>query len=206
MKTNIPTRQLPLGAGHGAPLPYDSLVEYVESTGAQYVDTGIYADPTTRVVADMEFTDASFTQTVGTKSTRNSGGGSFAMRLRAGVTWLLLSYGVNGAQCDTLRHTFRLNGSGKSYVDAYGSNAKTSYAIDPVNQTLCWFAYRGSGSTIESWARLRLYSMSISESDSLVRDLVPCRVGSAGALYDRVSGTLYYSATSTPLIPGHDLP
>lgn len=45
-----------------------------------------------------------------------------------------------------------------------------------------------------------------SANDAPARDLAPCRVGSAGALYDRVSGDVLYSATSTPLIPGPDLP
>ena len=40
----IAAAQIFLGRGGGAKLPYDAEVEYLESTGTQYIDTGVIAD------------------------------------------------------------------------------------------------------------------------------------------------------------------
>lgn len=191
MKTNIPTRQHPLGAGRR--IPYDALCEYVESTGAQYVLLGPVK--TGRFSVDLSATVTSgaarYDMFFGTASI--AGGG---------LTDRLICY--NDAQAYARYSLFRGNAYARENI-AYPTLTKTRQPFG-LSQTMDLFLFH-SPSFAAYDARCRLRSFALWDAlDNLALDLAPCRVGSAGALYDRVSGTLYYSATSTALIPGPDLP
>lgn len=207
----IPTALHPLGR-RAPPLPYDALVEYVESTGAQRINTGIIARPKT--VSDITF------RWVGNPSgdeiilgARNNSlsaprfillmtNASKARQIGAGANWLTSgNYVMNTdynavTSFDNGRQTQNLDG--KIII-------KGNKALDNLGINLYLFAINTTG-IFGGYAKARVYSCKIYQDDVLVRDFAPCRVGTAGALYDRVSGTLYYSATSTALIPGPDLP
>ena len=201
-RSHIPTRQLPLGAGHGAPLPYDALVEYVESTGAQYVDTR--AEPTSDIVVET-----SFMRSVAVSGTAIFGKASFdggtVLRLYSDV---FQRAGYNAAHStsvpvDTNWHVVRSSAT-ETIVDGVSMSGKFTGNFAP--GSLFIFAQRASMSAANVLSKSRISYFRLYMLGTLALDLAPCRVGSAGALYDRVSGTLYYSATSTALIPGPDLP
>ena len=198
---NIPTRQLPLGAGLGAPLPYDALVEYVRSHGDPYVRTGIVPSNATRW--DMRFsldtTNAKMGVDVAEKRLRVIGsGGVFSASIR-GVSSYSDSWRtgqtVNEISFDLPNKLVSVNGTTRTFSGSYVSNDLPLLLLGS-----------STGATSADARASTLYWCKIYESGVLVRDLAPCRVGTAGALYDRVSGTLFYSATSTALIPGPDLP
>lgn len=188
---NIPTRQLPLGEGRR--IPYDALCEYVESSGAQRVLLG-------PVKTGRFSVDLSATVTSGAKrydmffGTANIAGG--------GLTDRLVCY--NDAQAYTRFSLFRGNAYARENI-AYPTLTKTRIPFG-LSQTMDLYLFH-SPSFAAYDARCRLRSFALWDAqDNLVLDLAPVRVGTAGALYDRVSGTLYRSAASTALNPGSDLP
>lgn len=189
---NIPTRQLPLGAGHGAPLPYDSLVEYVESTGAQVVNAGIgyFAD----FEVDIRLRESVPNRALGINAT------NCLQRIKQQSPYWRFSTG--GTNTDTNvriveRHVMAWK-SGKIMADGAVLVSKAKPYSTGAFQL---FGASGTGYPNMIYG-CRLYDA----SGVLLRDLAPCRVGTAGALYDRVSGDVLLSATSTDLIPGPDLP
>ena len=183
------------------PLPYNALVEYVESTGSQYVNTGLSMASgafEAGVDFDSEYTDNSFA--VGVMGDATSGTTAqkrLAFYHVANNTNYIIDRGTAGS---------RIVGSG--YVVDTG---KLSYAIvlnSAKNILIC--RANGGSATYPLRGRVRYFKLWDS-TDTLVRDFVPVRVGTAGYLYDRANPTggplgngLYGSATGTPLVAGPD--
>ena len=214
---NIPTRQHPLGAGHGAPLPYDALVEYVESTGAQYVDTGIAPTPTLSLDCSGYFPNTVPGPRFGSRASAASECIYVVGVTHDGSDVARFSLGLGGTGVELQRYAapkplrrFILDAAAKSASLAYADG--TIGALSFVQQAFAGtypiylLAVNLAGTASYSITGTMLSACRILDGSTLVRDLVPCRVGTAGALYDRVSGAVFRSATSTDLIPGPDLP
>ena len=203
---NIPTRQLPLGAGRR--IPYDALVEYVESngtgTGTAVVDTGYYpCDATTVYVDTLATADAMADFECAYVSEVD------AFRLGAAANYGMFWDCGSGAGrwritiASPTSNWWRGLRLRVSAGNRYLSEATTGYSV---SASVVSFARKTRPLRMVARTGTRFYSGRIAESSVLIHDFTPCRVGTAGALYDRVSGTLFYSATSSPLIPGPDLP
>ena len=211
----IPTALHPFGA-RPSPLPYDALVEYVESDGTQYVDTGILPTPTTLI--DLDFMPQNNgVRPFGSDDLRGGvyrrfwvavGGSGTNLQYNASTNSSNILASNGGASILGVRTA--IVAAGKS-LTAFGSTRTApswTIATDNGCSVGLFAGHRFLSDGLETWdvmASMRLYSCSIYADSVLRRDFAPCRVGTAGALYDRVSGTLYYSATSTSLIPGPDL-
>ena len=172
------------------PLPYDAEVEYVESTGAQYVDTGL---------------------------TIKEGSIAFSFEAVGSNT----NAAFLGQQVALPRLLGWLNSSSSAYVDLGASSARVTFDDAMPDMILAKTALRANAGadyypiylftsrtasgerTPRAKARCR-YCQFWDAQGVLVRDYVPVRVGTAGALYDRVTGTVFRSATSTPLVAGPD--
>ena len=202
----IPTRMMPMGAWRKSapPLPYDAEVEYVKSDGTQWTDTGIVATGATTTTLDARMIST---------ATRNSGffgayssGRAYYLYLDASGVFQFGfgAYKNSSNSSNTRRHVFELDDY-QFLVDGTvaGTTSRNAFSTP---WTLAMFKTRSSASAFYAAPPVEVYGCQISQSGTLARDFIPVRVGTAGALYDRVSGTLYYSATSTALIPGPDLP
>ena len=62
--------------------------------------------------------------------------------------------------------------------------------------------YDGTG--FENWSG-RFYACQIWDGQTLVRDFVPCRIGTTGYLYDRVSQTLFSNIGTGDFVLGPDV-
>lgn len=195
------------------PLPYDARVEYVESTGAQWVDTGInafdwpYLEITCKV--NGTYNNGSRFGMIGNSDRLNHWQG-IAPKGTEGVYFR--GYDVNittiseSATNDFITLIFdgpnRMAYAGQSSASLLGSGQKAGSRYG-----IC--AYIGNVSPIA----MSIASVKIGTSGAnLLFDAIPVRVGNTGYLYDRVnpaggpSGNgLHGSATSTPLIAGPDI-
>lgn len=197
------------GWSDGSELPYDAEVEYLESTGTQYIDLGFYPNSTTKMEVDGQFTKdvSTNSNTCGSNSTSGSGLKSFSIQYRStGSVLMIGGYGVNNTVSDLKRHLFVLNGYGKSYIDSYGSNAANTFDNGQVNQTMVWFAYKGNTQTIERWANFRVYSIKVTQDGEVLRDLIPVRKNGIGHLFDRISNTLFGNLGTGSFLYGGDIP
>lgn len=201
----IPTRMMPMGVWRQSapPLPYDALVEYVESRTDLWgggISTGIVPDSETKIEIEFEYL-------VGPDQQQIYRAGSLAVAFgnklyvsqgqlqtlydgtQAKVTDPAVFYGRHHLVCGPFGQVPVLDGTRLGF-----DNAPRRFVS---NNGLALFHDRQNS---------RLYCCRLWQNGVLLRDFAPCRVGAAGALYDRVSGAVYYPATSTALIPGPDMP
>lgn len=212
----------------GAKLPYDAEVEYLESTGTQYIETGIYATLDTRVVARVAQSQIANDNAVISMDNGAANNASFTLEYyyqaevavsRLGWT---LSIDSTSAQYRTeivdtagVWHTIAASRDGIVFdgVTYDRRHAGTSVAfLGPY--PLIMFAYGRRGMPI-IYAQMRLAYCEIYNQSTLVRDFIPVRVGSGssavGYLYDRANPTggplengLYPNAGTGAFVIGPD--
>ena len=205
----------------GAPLPYDAEVEYLESTGTQYIQTDY--TPTIfhnfkAVAAMMDLGDAQFASSLGTART-TTGGGMIPLMIRDGSVscWHDLNFADIGGYAGEV-HTITselLQAIG--YPDYwsyywYDSGRIITMSYHKKSDSVVWlgkmtiFACSYNNGNVDRLSKSRFYSFSATDvnSDELVVDLSPVRKGTVGFIYDRVSGQLFHNQGTGAFIIGPD--
>ena len=192
-------------ASAGALPPEYRAVEYVESTGSQGVNTKVVPSSTTRVVANLAFTETPTALACCGYSDK------FVFGADASGWYANLGSTVRpDASFDLERHTFDVvSGSQKFDGIEFGTGAacSTGSADHPEwGQTLYLFGSRQVWlEKIQYPMKARIYSSQIYSGETLVRDFIPCyliadetKVG----FYDVVGDAFY---TASGLIKGEDV-
>lgn len=188
-------------------LPYNTEVSYIEATGTQWIDTGLVIEPGMRMDVDMmvvnwDATTYSLTGAGGIRFTFGKGySGSSG---NAGANAGRLYFGLGSQNLPTTTALSGLAGARHMYsVDAGTATAwldgTTSWSLSSagtistgVNHILLFAQSTGTGGTqVRGQQAARLYGAKFTVNGVLVRDFVPVSIGVEGALYDRVSGTLF---------------
>lgn len=187
----------------GAKLPYDvEEVEYLESTGTQWIDTGII--PTIDTICDIDCMSITFVGwggIVGSCTSDNSAdsyyfrqsgavsvkGYSATVDGKSNVNQILVDDGVK-ASCHLSKDTFEVNGTIKTL-------GATAFSVSPSLPMFMFAVNLGGSPWIYRLFKGRVFSCKIYNGNILVRDFIPVRFTnelghSEGAMYDRVSGEL----------------
>ena len=191
------------------PLPQGyTAVEYVESDGTQYLDTGYKVSNQARVICDCQFTRTDVAQRNGL----NDGSTVFLWGIESAFS---LHFGSivdkdwntredTGIAGDTARHTFDLRPGAQWFDDKrYGTNAYN----DNSSATM-WLFGGHEGSKMNYACSERIYSCQIYEGNGLKRNYVPVQDASGKAgLYDCVANTFVPASAGTlasgsPLVLG----
>lgn len=171
-------------------------VEYIQSSGTQYIDTGFQPNQNTRVVADANVT--TITQYMSVFGASDSAGGSDAVvPVYDGSSSGAYFWGNSSASFSTSgnagRHVVDANKNNLS-IDGVqkASAAATSFVCD---HSLYLFAYNAAGDAGNKCS-MQLYSCQIYDNGTLVRDFVPCYRTSdnVAGLYDTAQGAFYTNA------------
>lgn len=209
----------------GGPLPSAARLEYLESTGTQWIDTGTsmkYGD-----VFEFDFTITNLTS-----SGNYQGGYILASLIPNGARTYALgwyqhnTYGRHFLFCFTddssSYTTFPTPDSGVRYKvtcrAARGNMAMTvngTTYVDTANNTevnglLTVFARAtaasgGKVTTVNAMSKLKLYSLKHYRGGVLIHDYIPVRVGSVGYLYESVSGELLSNIGTGDFVLGPDV-
>ena len=200
----------------GKRLPYDAEVEYLESTGTQWIDTGLICDQNTDIVFSGR------TRTV-TTSTAFFFGTRVAFRERAfsaclaydATTTLIrtqVGFGSFNGQNYLPRipsdSDFVISNSGTTWSLTVGGQttqvaATTSAFTTPTTALL--FRMSNNGTPDDRSFSGAIYSVKLYQSGVLVRDFIPVRKGDVGYLYDRVSGRLFGNDGTGDFVLGPDV-
>ena len=184
---NFTKRNLPAGY---------TQVEYIQSSGTQYIDTGFKPNQDTRLMVDMEVLTGTTSFLFGARanSSANSSSNSFSMPQISGTS-LRADYGATETaiaisptqrlSIDMNRNTTTVNGNS---VTAAAQTFTGSYS-------LVLFSANTAGTVNSTKTVAKLYSCRIYDNGTPVRDYVPCTnsAGTAG-LYDLVNGVFYTNA------------
>ena len=169
-------------------------VEYIQSTGTQYIDTGIVMTSNIRTDVDFQITQilSSHNPIVASFDDNPQNGFVFAQRSNGNFAF---AYGAgwNSTEvtADLLRHTASINNSSGCSLD--GTTLVTPSSITKSLNS-------GINITIFSWGNTRgyskIYSCQIYNSGTLVRDFQPIKITSTGeyCLLDEVEHKVYHNA------------
>lgn len=189
-------------------VPYQR-VEYLESTGdGEYIQTPIKTVRDSRFVIDAEFvsTSVNYYYILGDKI------GTSVYRVVLGIGKSRNQY---YSQCgngtgyvyfgtvNTSRHVFDIQNGAQSGQTILLDDTQytSSYALSSDSQTgLSLFGYNTSVGAI------KIYELKVYESNVLVLDYVPVRVGSVGYMHDKVSGQLFGNSGTGDFVIGPDMP
>lgn len=173
---------------YGKPVPYDAKVEYLKSTGKQWIDTGINPMTAPSAIADIEIMSAGSFDLWG--NGLNDSNGNFICNVQ---NYELKWYRYGSYE----PHNFGLIGKGRHVITTDqrlivdGSliyQSSYTYTHDSRQKNIWIFKASRNAS---SPAYMKLYSFKLYDAGELVRDYIPVRVGTTGYLYDKVSGKLF---------------
>lgn len=195
------------------PVPYDSRIEYLESTGTQYIDIGY--TPTTSTILIMEACLTSLQNNITMVGLYREK--TYVQRFHIGTYQNQWHFGVSSNSAsnkwknftggiDTNKHTFEIRASGYCAVDS-ATNQITVNNSRAYSMRIFVFARNVyvSSITIDQYASMKLYGMKIYEGSTLMHEYIPCRVGQVGYLYDKVTKALLGNSGSGSFTLGSDI-
>ena len=192
------------------PLPYDAEVEYLATTGTQYIRTGVVPNGLNVFkFAAMIPIQGGSDRAVFAVDSGAAGRDGVSVSIYNNNT--IFGY-KNGytivAQPPFTKKSYVIDG-GEFYIDGT-LVADRGTARCENNNEIVLFAWNRNGSVLQVSGEVRIYNFkAYDENNDLIRDFVPVRFtnelgNSEGAMYDRVSGQLFGNAGSGVFTIGPD--
>lgn len=173
-------------------------LEYIESTGTQYIDTGYIPKSNTEIIIDAELTQAEANVTMaGSHYLANAS--TISKRFHVGTYQSKWHFGVGNNSSwynfpspapDTKRHIFRILADGNCYVDDKTHKLSPGTTVSDVSVGLfCVHGYIPSSNTHSYYqnAKAKIYRVTMKEGGVVVMDLVPVYCNGECYLLDLVS-------------------
>ena len=168
-------------------------VEYIESSGTQYIDTGIMPNTNTSISVDFKMESSAASQFVygcRTSSYTNnfillisSANSSF----RSGFGSELLSFSISDL-------TSRYKAFHSKEKCQIGTNELVHSGADFTSTLPMYLFCANEDGTAKYFSSMKLYTCKIYDGENLVRDYVPCKNGDVIGLYDIANDTFYENA------------
>lgn len=198
-------------------LPYDSRVEYLQSSGTQYIDTGVQGRDGLDFAYRASFSTVTAANGIGGEFENESTtyiGRSFYLGLIRSNGYFAYHYDGTSAPIQVQQvqanRVYDITGhfySGSQYmtVDGVREGDGTRVGAFVSSRTLYLFSINFTPPTP---GMCRLYNFSLSSYGQVLRDMIPVRVGSGssavGYMFDRVSGNLFGNAGTGAFTIGPD--
>ena len=194
----------------GKRLPYDAEVEYLESTGTQWIDTGVNG------YLDFDYDIKFLIPTPVSSNYYNSFFGAWDSIIKKNRQYFFtnsaaqsfyVGYGqdiqLNMGQCpqNEIAH-FRKDGN----TLQLNTNKKTVAYSEPyeLDRTLFLFATNRGTAINRAFSGTRIYSFELSLGGEMILDIIPVCKGNIGYMYDRVSGQFLGNAGTGDFVIGPD--
>lgn len=194
--------------------PYDAELEYLECTGTQYIDL-LFKPSTNKVTVQTEVCITNISQDstiVGTVDENSnvlrfypigfsnkkfyscsfSGSWNSSYSLNSSVVTADTFYTVQSTIYDTV--TLSVNQSTLTQARSEGFNSSKSLFLFARNEV-----------NIGHFAKCKMKYLKIYESDVLIMDLIPVRIGQTGYMYDKISRQLFGNSGTGTFVLGNDI-
>lgn len=194
-------------------LPYDAEIEYLESTGTQWINTSyIFAD---NFGFEIDFQNIGKGKTI--IGANNNGTRTAVLFCGASSTdRFYLNIGTHNANTTpfymtldtTKRHKVKIlvnENKASIYVDDVQKFNNVSFSgnyISNLEQTVFCTNY---GTSVNELALSKVFSLKMWQDNSMVRDYIPVRLGQVGYLYDKVSGNIFGNSGTGSFILGNNI-
>lgn len=178
-------------------------VEYLESTGTQYINTGYYINPKTKIECEFQFTDSTKKQqrVFGVADSANNRLDCYVKdSLQLGWNWTEQDNQTNlnvntNHTIDTNKHKIVIDGMNKTVkLDDIYSSTIVGNLTKTSTTSLTIMAYVRPQA--QAFAYLKLYDFKIYENNILVRNFIACyrKSDNTAGLYDLVNDVFYENA------------
>ena len=190
--------------------PYDAEVEYIESTGTQYISTGI--QPTNTLVTEVRFAlteDYPFENTSAIFGVYNNNNGTLYSVSFPSLNYARIPSGTSYANIEvTMSYETVHNISYKSEAFYFDGELKGTQKpkIGTNNTKIRLFGRSANlSSSAKIIAGIRIYGFRMTEGDTVIHDCIPVRIGTAGYLFDKVNNALMTNLGSGNFLIGNDI-
>lgn len=195
----------------GIPTSYTP-VEYIESTGSQYIDTGIVPTSTTKLEFDANIVsgDSNVWMPVYGSRSFNSTATYFCLYIQTSSHHLSPNYagfdpGTSGNTTINLNQRYKLTeDKGQFYIDdVLKSGISTTNTLTTGDKPIYLFANNSNGDVQMRGQDVKLYGCKIWNNNILVRDFIAVQDdNSVPCLYDLVEGKFYYNKGPGTFVAG----
>lgn len=175
-------------------------LEYVQSSGAQYIDTGFKPNQDTRVVCDFSYTSGTTFAIFGGRTAYAST--DFSFWVNQDSSWLSnYNTGSDSLAVTNIGSRYVVD-KNKNVVTIEGNTLTQASGTFQSPYSLYLFNCNSKNVADTRVAPFKMYSCQIYDNGTLVRDYAPCmNASNVCGLYDRVNKVFYPSASSTALLP-----
>lgn len=192
----------------GGSIPYQR-IEYLQSSGTQYIDTGISGNnDNLEITIDFYAIGSSENGFLGNVYASYN---ATTIRARNLYGTYILEKCLN-TKCDSSgttrisfvgeqRYLIVSNKQGITINGEYYSSQDYSTSGSTNNRNIALFRSNYNG----GYSSMKCYAFSIKDSGVLVRNFVPVRVGQVGYMYDTVSGELFGNLGTGDFVLGQDI-
>ena len=190
-----------LKGGSRLPAGYTE-VEWIQSSGTQYIDTGFKPNQDTKIEADIKVTNTSC-HVFGARNSYLSKAFALYWRSSSDLAVQVANSTFNGGTFDTsARHMVAMTAT-ELRID--GATTATYSTSDFQCEQNAWLMSCYSSSASE-YAQGQLFSANIYDGKSLIRQFLPCKnpSGTVG-LYDLVGGEFYGNSGTGTFIAGAEI-
>lgn len=182
-------------------VPYDAEIEYLESTGTQYVETGIVPDASTiwRLTCAATNTSTQFLGAINISGNRFH----FSLYDSGNIRGCMGQTQTNVGSPDLAFHVLELNAVNRT-VGMDGISVPCVYSGTIPAISIWLFGRNSNNPPYKRMSSVKISASQIWQNGALVRDFIPVRVGTAGYLYDRVSKKLFGNLGTGDFVLGQD--
>lgn len=191
------------GLGRKPKLPYDAEVEYLESTGTQWIDTGWLFQKNIRIVLDVRFTESTKTWLWG----RNAA--NYEVLVGPSTTFYFGNSNGGASFSDNVDYTLDLDfTAGAMVAKVNGTVVKSTTGTQPTGTHIGLFSlWTYSNTTPDRMGSMRHKGITIYQGGKIVRNLKAVRFTneqgvSEGAMFDRANPTVGMNPDGSPRTDG----
>ena len=195
--------------------PYSARIEYLESTGTQYIDTGVYPNQNTRAIISLQTGTNASTDVGRPFGVRDDQGLNFSMLIFPGYETNRIRFDyytsrdiIINTSVSTLSKKLLIDFNNSQHqVKVYNENnliANTSFptATWQSNESL-YMGLNDGEDKVAMPNNTKIYQFQIYDNDTLVRDFIPVLdPDGVPCMYDKVEQKLYYNQGTGQFIAG----
>lgn len=199
-------------SGGGSLLPYDAEVEYLQSDGNQYIDTGVVVTKNYIIILDCAvISGSSFPTVLGALSENyqysiplalNNSGNPYTQVGGSSSYATLYSTNKFGS---TIVHYICCGDGSKQYISDGYKTVSASFSGSLSTLSMYLFARHKNDTTVGNSATAKIGKVRMTVDGVLVRDFIPVRVGQVGYMYDKVSKRLFGNSGTGSFTLGPDV-
>jgi hypothetical protein len=182
-------------------------VEYIQTSGSQYIDTGVKSSASVGLSADFCFVDTRSNQNLAQAYSQPEHYQLAPLMVSSwgspdGAVWFVCGYLDTMRyfkKADTKRHIYYFNADGQYTIEMDGiqyKKADPSQTTFPADARNLWLFVRNSP-FVDGYARMKLYSCAMYDDGVKIRDFKPCLdVNGVPCMFDFVSQKPFYNKGS----------